>query len=72
MIDNIYVPVEALYDYIKSGIFPRQYLKSTLSNGGAKRNYKKFVKLLKKAVKYLPPEIEVTVKAVEKAYENNS
>ena len=59
---SITVPAEAFYDYVKSGKFPKRFLKSVLFNIRAKHNYKKFAKRIKKAIKYLPPELEVEIR----------
>lgn len=58
----IFVPTDSFYDYVKSGNFPKHLLRSVLSNLGAKHNYKKFAKRIKKAIKYLPPELEVEIR----------
>ena len=60
----IFVPLEAFYDYVKSGNFPKRFLRSVLYNIRAKHNYKKFAKKIKKAIKYLPPELEVEIRVI--------
>lgn len=62
----IYVPIEAFYDYVKSGKFPKHLLRSVSSNIRAKHDYKIFAKIMNRAIKYLPPELEVEIRVIRK------
>lgn len=61
---KIIVPIDGFYDYINSSEFSKHksMIESRMSNVGKKSNYKKFAKIMKKAVKYLPQELEVIVR----------
>lgn len=62
---KIIVPLDNLDHYMTSSVYVclKDSIESTISNVGKKSNYKKFVKRLKKAVKYLPSGLEVVVRA---------
>ena len=65
MINSIIVPIEAFYDYFKSGKYPTRFLKSVccnVCNKKLKYNYKKFANRINKAIKYLPPELEIEIR----------
>lgn len=66
MSTDFYVPMEMFYDYVMSDTFPKYMLRSVVLGFGTKQNYKKFAKKLKKALKYLPPEIEVEIRVERK------
>ncbi len=59
------VPIESLNKYISSPQWKayKFFIESQIANVGKKSNYKKFAKIMKKAVKYLPQELEVIVRA---------
>ena len=58
------VPIDGFYDYINSSEFSKHksMIESRMSNVGKKSNYRKFAKIMKKAVKYLPQELEAIVR----------
>jgi len=56
--------MECLYEYINHPYYKpyKSLIYSKVCNVGKKSNYKKFAKRMKKAVKYLPPELEVEIR----------